>query len=343
MKTTVIFKDAKGNKVVFNAEITERNGYPEFTASGEYCGGLGQVFDHVEPATESQAKLIELWHKWHLNGLNSGTVKQSEIAKGLNYDEALKALTAIDRETGKESFFHYRPLVDEIDVWKREIKIIDDWFIKASVSANDLERGIYYTDKRALYTRNLTDAEEALKSTLLYDIDPREGANPHSLYKYGSAWLVRPLPEDFEDTLTELIETIEREEEEKAERLVTAEDIDLFNDFTESETALALALMMGLNINEIEDITEDGNNYWTVQGVSYLAGTDEEMDQAWDESLDSYIDECMEIPEHIERYFDRDAYKEDAKMDGRGHSLNHWNGGEEEIKINNTWYFAYRQ
>ena len=223
MKTTVIFKDAKGNKVVFNAEITERNGYREFTASGEYCGTLGQCFDEVQPATERQAKLIELWRKWHLNG------------KG------------------------------------------------------------------------------------------------------------NPLPSDFEDTLTNLMETIEQEEEEKAERLVTDKDIDLFDNFSEPETALALALICGLSVNEIDDISEDGNNYWTVQGVSYLAGTDDEMDGAWDEELDRYIDECIEIPAHIEPYFDRERWKDDAKIDGRGHSLNRYDGGEDYTEVNGTTYYAYRQ
>lgn len=223
MKTTVIFKDAKGNKVVFNAKITERNGYPEFTASGEYCGGIGQCFDEVDPATDSQTKLIEIWRKWHLNGRDN------------------------------------------------------------------------------------------------------------------------PLPSDFEDKLTELIETIEQEEEERAERLVTDEDIDLFNDFDEPETALALALICGLSVNEIDNISEDGNNYWTVQGVSYLAGTDDEMNEAWDEELDRYIDECIEIPAHIEPYFDRERWKNDAKSDGRGHALNHYNGDEEEAEINGMIYYAYRQ
>lgn len=340
MKTTVIFKDAKSNKVVFNAEITERNGYPEFTASGEYCGSMGQCFDNVEPATESQAKLIELWHKWHLNGMNAGTDRQMAVTKGLNYDEALKALTAIDRETGGQSFFDYTRLMAEISKYENEIKIIDEWFKKASLSDDDIKTGEYYDKQRALYFRELSDAKNALNSTLLYDVDPRDG---ESLYKYGSAWLVKALPEDLGDTLTDLIETIEQEEEEKAERPITAEDIDLFDNFSEPVTALALALICGLSVNEIDDISEDGNNYWTVQGVSYLAGTDDEMDVLWDEELDSYIDECIEIPAHIEPYFDRERWKDDAKFDGRGLSLNRYDGGEDYVEVNGTTYYAYRQ
>lgn len=340
MKQTVIFTDAKGNKVVFNAEITERNGYREFTASGEYCGSMGQCFDRVEPATESQAKLIELWHKWHLNGMNAGTDRQMAITKGLSYDEALKALTAIDRETGGQSFFDYTRLMAEISKYENEIRIIDKWFKKASLSDDDIKTGEYYDKQRALYFRELSDAQDALKSTLLFDVDPRDETG---LYKYGSAWLIKSLPEDFEDTLTNLIESIKQEEEEKADRLVTDEDIELFDNFSEPETALALALICGLSVNEIDDISEDGGNYWTVQGVSYLAGTDDEMGEAWDEELDRYIDECIEIPAHIEPYFDRERWKDDAKIDGRGHALNRYNGDEEEAEVNGVMYYAYRQ
>lgn len=288
MKTTVIFKDAKGNKVVFNAEITERNGYPEFTASGEYCGSMGQCFDNVEPATESQAKLIELWHKWHLNGMKPGCEHQrAEKWEDIRINPSELPNTHANRDEGG---------------------ILASW-----VSPSEHPDG--------LLTKPC----------------------PVCGYKYGTAWLRDDLPGDFEDTLTDLIETIEQEEEEKAERPITAEDIDLFDNFSEPETALALALICGLSVNEIDDISEDGNNYWTVQGVSYLAGTDDEMDVLWDEELDRYIDECIEIPAHIEPYFDRERWKDDAKIDGRGHSLNRYDGGEDYAEVNGTTYYAYRQ
>lgn len=340
MKRTTIFKDADRNKVIFECEITNRNGYPEFTASGEYCGGLGQVFDHVKPSTDNQGKLIDLWRKWHLNGMKAGTDRQMTITKGLSYDEAMRKLTAIDRATGKESFFDYDNLQKVIAKYKEELKTIDKWFINASCSVDDIERSEYYKTKRAGYLKELNDAEDALKSTLLYDVDPRDGSK---LYKYGSAWLREDLPEDFENTLNSLLDEIETEEEEGKEREITTDDIDLFSDFDEPETALAIALMFGLCVNEVEDIEHNGGYYWTVQGIDYLAGTDDEMDDAWDEELERYIDECMEIPESMERYFDREAWKSDARYDGRGHALNRYDGGEEEIKVNGVYYYAYRQ
>ena len=68
---------------------------------------------------------------------------------------------------------------------------------------------------------------------------------------------------------------------------------------------------------------------------------EEEADTAWDESLDSYLDDCIlpELPEEVQRYFDREAWKRDARMDGRGHCLNSYDGSEEDAGD----YVAFRE
>jgi len=83
------------------------------------------------------------------------------------------------------------------------------------------------------------------------------------------------------------------------------------------------------------ETTEHGNQ-------EYKVFTDAEADREWDEALDSYIDDCMEIPENVLPYFDEDKWKCDAKMDGRGHSLNRYDGGEEYATINKVDYYIYR-
>lgn len=75
----------------------------------------------------------------------------------------------------------------------------------------------------------------------------------------------------------------------------------------------------------------------------WLVYTDSEADDAWDESLENYIDECLEIPASMRNYFDREAWKYDARMDGRGHCLSGYNGHEEEQQVNGTTYYLYRQ
>lgn len=65
----------------------------------------------------------------------------------------------------------------------------------------------------------------------------------------------------------------------------------------------------------------------------YAVMDEEEADRAWDASLDSHLDDAgvMDaIPENLRQYFDRNAWKEDAKNDGRGHSLSGYDGEEHE-------------
>ena len=59
---------------------------------------------------------------------------------------------------------------------------------------------------------------------------------------------------------------------------------------------------------------------------------------------ENYIEECIlpEIPDNLQYYFNNEAWKRDAKMDGRGHSLATYDGAEYEETVNNTTYYIYR-
>lgn len=61
-----------GNMTEINLEVTYRNGYPEFTMSNE----SGQWQDRISPKRENQRKLLDIWHLWHLNGMQAGTEVQ---------------------------------------------------------------------------------------------------------------------------------------------------------------------------------------------------------------------------------------------------------------------------
>ena len=82
----------------------------------------------------------------------------------------------------------------------------------------------------------------------------------------------------------------------------------------------------------------------------YAVGTDDEADSAWDQSLDSYIEECIEPELDFDKLgtlgnyvsFDREMWKRDARMDGRGHSLSSYDGNEEEITVDGVLYAIYR-
>lgn len=82
---------------------------------------------------------------------------------------------------------------------------------------------------------------------------------------------------------------------------------------------------------------EYGREEWAVL-------SEEEAEAAWEESLDNYLDECIlpELAEPMRTYFDRDAWKRDARHDGRGHCLSGYDGNEHEVHLAGTWYFLYR-
>jgi len=107
-----------------------------------------------------------------------------------------------------------------------------------------------------------------------------------------------------------------------------------------TEKLLALSLFLEILIDDISESSYD-DCIFDAGGNEYLVCTDEEADQKWEESLDSYLDDCIlpELGEILQCYFDRDGWKRDAKMDGRGHSLSHYDGNEDEFStIKNEEY-----
>lgn len=96
-----------------------------------------------------------------------------------------------------------------------------------------------------------------------------------------------------------------------------------------------------------EDTITESHDEYTVESEpgEYAVMSEDEADEAWDHYLESYIDDCIlgEMKnETLAQYFDRDAWKRDAKHDGRGYCLSPYDGEEHEIKVDGTWYFIYR-
>lgn len=91
MKKTITFIDENKRKAIIELEITHRNGYPEFTACGRYCGGGGQCQDNIKPRTEAQEDLLSFWKKYHLKNIDGNvrtlTAKLNEIINIINKEE----------------------------------------------------------------------------------------------------------------------------------------------------------------------------------------------------------------------------------------------------------------
>jgi hypothetical protein len=89
----------------------------------------------------------------------------------------------------------------------------------------------------------------------------------------------------------------------------------------------------------IEEYETQENGY-----QSYRVLTDSQADWEWDMALDIYLDDCIlhELDGTAKMYFDTEKWKRDARMDGRGHSLNSYDGTEECATINKVDYYIYR-
>lgn len=173
-------------------------------------------------------------------------------------------------------------------------------------------------------------------------------------YTYWTARLTEDLPVDLWQEVEDAMDTIT--EEEKTDEKVTED-----TEFTEEEEKeisnmydgdidkpIALAILHSVTKWDLMDwsaITNDRGNYWSVYWTDYLFGTDNEMDNEWDEALESYIDDCIlpELNENYRQYFDNEGWKSDARMDGRWHTLNRYDWGEDDITYNWVVYYCYQQ
>lgn len=114
---------------------------------------------------------------------------------------------------------------------------------------------------------------------------------------------------------------------------------------TDPDKAIAAAMQEDIDVLEVEE-SGYSDEIYIAAGREYRVLTDDEADTAWDESLDSYLDDCVipELPKNMQNYFDNDAWKRDAKMDGRGHSLSSYDGNEYyQTPDNSETYYLYRQ
>ena len=95
LKENISFIDADNNLVNCELEIKQTSKGMEFSMSGSYDSSCGQIFNSINPRTKTQKRLIELWNKYHLNGMNAGTIEQEKLlkkCKSNDYDKQVEYL-----------------------------------------------------------------------------------------------------------------------------------------------------------------------------------------------------------------------------------------------------------
>lgn len=96
-------------------------------------------------------------------------------------------------------------------------------------------------------------------------------------------------------------------------------------------------------VQELKQADEIDSNCYSANN-NYMVCTDSEADEKWEESLDSYLEECIypELSGNLAQYFDDEKWKIDERFDGRGHSLSSYDGNENEETVDGVMYFIYR-
>ena len=118
--------------------------------------------------------------------------------------------------------------------------------------------------------------------------------------------------------------------------LVENNEIDDCDDYK----YLALVSKLGVDALDADETSYDDCVFETGAG-EYMVLTESEKETRWDDCLDSYLDDgCVEGADS--HYFDREAWKRDARMDGAGHALSGYDGNEYEQNVFDDWFFIFR-
>jgi len=129
---------------------------------------------------------------------------------------------------------------------------------------------------------------------------------------------------------------------------------DYLEDYETTEEALE-AWYQSLTTNELDEdqqkivaLMEVADLDWNeadmaIDEYDYYVYTEEQADEAFEEAIDNYIDDCVlsEIPPQYRNYFDRDVFMKDCLMDGRG-ILASYDNEEKYTTILDTKYYIYR-
>lgn len=365
MKRTVKFVDNAGAFCTVTCEIKENR----FSMSGETAGSMGQVQDTIEPKEGAQTELIELWKKWHLNDMKAGTDLQQRIIeesaediKILMEHENISHYDASCRVLGVTKKDGSKMTIIEHGVWKKELEVLKSaldkydfdyskWnpknkktldFIKfllkkERIVVDEAYAGFkhYQRLSHKLRVESALAYNKYLLKVCLYDLHPETG----KIYKYGSGWLKRNLPEDIENQVNSCFDNVETEEKNRVGSLESIGWADI-----EDEKIIALAQHLEISPTEaVDGIEDNGDCQYSYYQTSYLVCEDDEADKKATEYLtdEPYLwRECVSA-EKTELGLEEWA-EWVIRTDGRGHVLNSYDGHEHIETVEGTEYFIYR-
>ena len=348
-QTEVKFKDKQNNLFKIEIEITHRNGYPEFSMSGEGNGSIGQCGDGITPANEPQKRLINIWNTYHLNGLHAGTEKQenklkeitdSDYKKSCDYlnsfDHNNKTLVSVEvNDINEKRTFCKTHISESLD----KIKMLEDYrnqyykkfqvggmwiiikeleiksFVNTSLQCKNFF-DVLIKKEQVLINKNTKKLEELKLRTLLYDT----GADG-KIYKYGETWHKIELPKDLWEQVEEIKKDIEMIEEKNKKTGGKWEDL---NDYKK----VALGKHLELTPAEAEeDITTEDDEIFNYCGIDYYVLTEEEAYNKCEEYLGDELWQ-MAVSSGNTELGKKEWIEDVIENDGFGRTLNGYDGTE---------------
>lgn len=99
---------------------------------------------------------------------------------------------------------------------------------------------------------------------------------------------------------------------------------------------LALAINNDIYYSEAVDLV-DSEEYWVL--------TDDEADERAELDAQYYLEDALsEVPDYLHKYFDNNQYISDYISEDRGQLLNHYDGSEDSITLDNgSVFYIYRR
>jgi len=165
-------------------------------------------------------------------------------------------------------------------------------------------------------------------------------------YKYGTAWLRHELPADIENLLDTVCDHIEQLEVDEVRdcflTMMNDDDIEVLLD-NYHERVVALGLVLDLTDVDLDDVEHNGNDL-SYGGYNYFVG---DQDDAEQEAMEYLTDDPEMWQMEVEAGNTIDGLEEWAEqvinIDGVGSILNHWDGGQDDVEVNGTWYVVCRR
>lgn len=336
----------------------------EISFSGEGGNGCGQIDGHIVPRTEGQRKLLEMWDRFHLCGMGSGTVKQSEYLKtqyAEDYSKFIETFSEYDlsfrsnwSETAKSILHNLFPYNVQDMPWVEQI-------IEKDMNGNPLMYILGDGQKHFLqrYPREKSDFYTQCFFLAIHGLYSDRG------YKYGHGWLYEPVPDNIEALINEMCDLIEAEEAELTETLnpvfdMGAEDfkatpsivekvMELRDcDEAEAKRFIALGMTLECTFGDLDDTFEEvdeARNLYRANGTDYYIGTDKELyTVASDYMEDGCYDDLWREAVHASNTEKglSEWCQEVLDVDGWCNILNGWDGRYDEHKVGDEWICVSR-